>query len=76
MHVDTDQSLDSRTLTAILYLNSDWTKADGGELRLYAFPFAPVDVEPQSGRLVLFSSAFMPHRYGEAGDVREGEFGR
>jgi hypothetical protein len=38
---------------------------DGGELRLYPFPEAPVDVEPRNDRLVLFSSPRMLHRQGE-----------
>ncbi|MGP1715840.1 MAG: 2OG-Fe(II) oxygenase [Methylophilus sp.] len=52
----------SRALTLIIYLNDDWPKDAGGELRLYTgqhtatpLPTAPhIDVAPIGGRLVLF----------------------
>jgi len=62
VHFDTDAGLDSRSVTAILYLNEDWKASDGGQLALYPFPFEKVEVEPVADRLVLFSSANMPHR--------------
>ncbi|KAL4439271.1 hypothetical protein ABPG77_004173 [Micractinium sp. CCAP 211/92] len=62
MHFDTDASVDSRKVTTIWYLNPGWKQGDGGELRLYPFPEAPVDVEPLNDRMVLFSSQHMLHR--------------
>ncbi|PNW74928.1 hypothetical protein CHLRE_12g504100v5 [Chlamydomonas reinhardtii] len=62
MHYDSDEQLDGRRVTAIFYLNPDWTEADGGQLRLYPFPGAPVDVAPREDRLVLFASTRMAHR--------------
>ena len=63
IHVDSEESVDGRRLTAILYLNPGWRPADGGHLRLYP-PFAPpVDVEPRHDRLVLFLSNRMLHRH-------------
>ncbi len=40
-----------------------WSPADGGQLRLFPFPFSPpVDIAPLSDRLVLFASTRMMHR--------------
>lgn len=63
IHFDTDRAIDGRLVTAIVYLNDAWQPGDGGELRLYPFPRAPVTVEPISGRMVLFASRTVPHRY-------------
>lgn len=62
MHYDTDYQLDSRTITAIFYLNKDYTSQNGGQLRIYPTPFHPIDIEPIFNRLVLFSSPFSLHR--------------
>jgi 2OG-Fe(II) oxygenase superfamily len=63
IHVDSDPSVDKRVVTAILYLNENWRKEHGGELRLYPFPLkSPVDIDPVDGRLVLLSSTEMYHR--------------
>jgi hypothetical protein len=62
LHFDSDAALDGRRITALTYLNPDWTPGDGGELVLYPFPDAPVKVEPVMGRVVLFSAANMLHR--------------
>ncbi len=62
IHVDSEESVDGRRLTAILYLNPGWRPEDGGQLRLYPPFAAPVDVEPQHDRLVLFLSNRMLHR--------------
>ena len=63
MHFDTDRKVDSRRLTAILYLNPSWSSSiDGGSLRLYPFPHAPISISPIHDRLVLFDSARMLHR--------------
>ncbi|KAG2451493.1 hypothetical protein HYH02_004091 [Chlamydomonas schloesseri] len=62
MHYDSDEQLDGRRVTAIFYLNPDWQEAHGGQLRLYPFPGAPLDVAPLEDRLVLFASTRMAHR--------------
>lgn len=64
IHFDSDPLVDSRRITAILYLNDD-NKIDefkGGELRLYPLLTPPIDIIPKYNRLVLFSSCFMLHR--------------
>ncbi len=47
-----------RRVTAIYYANNDWTRASGGQLRMYSQDINPlyVDVEPVADRLVLFYS--------------------
>eukprot|EP00877_Chromochloris_zofingiensis_P012138 jgi/Chrzof1/7178/Cz02g13280.t1 len=62
MHFDSDEQLDGRCVTAISYLNEDWQPGFGGQLRLYPFPFKPIDISPIADRLVLFSSTRMLHR--------------
>lgn len=62
MHFDSEPSVDARVLTAICYLNDGWKEQDGGQLRLYPFPHDPLDIQPVSGRLVMFSSRNMLHR--------------
>jgi Rps23 Pro-64 3,4-dihydroxylase Tpa1-like proline 4-hydroxylase len=62
MHADSDGTVDDRKITAIVYLNEEWEEGDGGELRLYPFPFQPVDIRPIFGRMVIFSSVNMLHR--------------
>jgi hypothetical protein len=77
---DQQQQVDGRVVTCILYLSpSEGYDAarHGGQLRL--FPLLPpaartaVDVLPLEGRLVLFSSARMPHRVlpARGGRIRE-----
>lgn len=51
---------DNRRLTAILYLNPDWERAHGGQLRLHT-GVGPVDVEPVLDRLVVFLSERLEH---------------
>ena len=42
--------------------NSCVCRYDGGELRLFPYPLAHVDVAPRAGKLALFSSSGMVHR--------------
>lgn len=64
LHLDTDPVVDSRIVTAILYLNDeDWDKdRDGGQLQLAPWPGHGVEIAPRRNRLVLFSSTDMVHR--------------
>ncbi|KAL3666036.1 hypothetical protein V7S43_008829 [Phytophthora oleae] len=61
MHFDTYGD-DGKCVTAVLYLNEEWEKGDGGEIVLYPFPKPRVVVKPRFGELVLFSSQQMLHR--------------
>lgn len=51
----------NRRMTAILYLNPDWSPACGGRLRLHPVERAPEDIDPVLDRLVLFPSAELDH---------------
>jgi 2OG-Fe(II) oxygenase superfamily len=63
IHLDSDPSVDNRVVTAILYLNENWKRDHGGELRLYPYPsVTQTDVEPMDGRLVLLSATERHHR--------------
>ena len=59
-HVDRFRDDDSRTISSILYLNSDWKPEHGGELRLH-LPAQHHDIAPLANRLVLFTSADIWH---------------
>ena len=58
-HLDRFSKDDARTISMVLYLNRDWKKGDGGELRIHREQLAlpSLDVEPVAGRLVCFFSA-------------------
>jgi SM-20-related protein len=62
-HLDQFQGDNLRTVTAILYLNEAWSKADGGELRIYTSTEddSYQEVLPLAGQLVVFLSARFPH---------------
>ena len=78
IHVDSDETLDARRVTAVAYAGSDdWQPADGsggndsspplsppgGALRLYpTLAGPPLDIAPVPGRLALFSACRLPHR--------------
>ena len=56
-HLDRFRDDDRRTLTAILYLNEDWTPGNGGLLRFWPEENAtPLDILPAGGTLVTFLS--------------------
>jgi SM-20-related protein len=63
-HLDQFKGVEQRVVTAILYLNEDWRKEDGGQLRIYTEPQAPEyyeEILPIGGRLVTFLSARYLH---------------
>jgi SM-20-related protein len=62
-HLDRFSNDDARTISMVLYLNPDWKKGDGGELRIHREKenLPPLDVEPIAGRLVCFFSADVLH---------------
>jgi SM-20-related protein len=59
-HLDQFKNSDSRQYSMILYLNTEWSEDDGGELRIYHSDrfenIAPVD-----GKAVFFKSSEMEH---------------
>jgi len=63
-HLDRFRDDDRRTLTAIVYLNQDWTEADGGMLRFWPDSSGEgesMDIAPLGGTLVTFLSELYWH---------------
>lgn len=58
-HTDRHRNGSPRRVSAVLYLNANWTEADGGQLELETEQGEHVMVWPESGRLVLFLSELM-----------------
>jgi SM-20-related protein len=54
-HRDQFRGTDTRVLSIVSYLNSDWSAEDGGALRLY-LPAGSVDVLPHAGTSIVFRS--------------------
>ena len=59
-HLDRSAAGAERVLSVLLYLNEDWSAADGGALRLYA-DAGSLEVIPEGGTLVIFDSARFEH---------------
>jgi len=56
-HKDVFKSDDARKMSVICYLNPDWKKGDGGELKLFPANSDPLTIEPLQGKLVIFESS-------------------
>jgi SM-20-related protein len=59
-HLDRSPAGAERVISAVLYLNDDWSEADAGQLWLHAAA-GRVALLPQAGTLVLFESARLEH---------------
>jgi len=60
-HLDRFRDDDSRTVSAVIYLNHNWLPEQGGALRLHPQGESAQDIAPLGSRLVLFLSADMLH---------------
>jgi SM-20-related protein len=60
-HLDRFRDNDSRTVSAVLYLNANWLLEEGGALRLHPAGQAEENISPDACRLVLFMSADILH---------------
>jgi SM-20-related protein len=71
-HLDQHVGTKARQITFVLYLNGEWKKNDGGELRLYEPGSGAkgesktpekilTEIEPVMGRFVIFRSELFPH---------------
>jgi SM-20-related protein len=62
-HLDVLAGRKNRLLSTVVYLDSEWTLADGGELLLYGAsdPIAIARILPRPGLMVLFLSEDFPH---------------
>jgi SM-20-related protein len=61
LHVDRPLGHAARRVSLVLYLNEQWSAADGGALRIRADDGRFRDIEPKGGRLVLFLSESREH---------------
>jgi SM-20-related protein len=59
-HRDSFQDNDIRVLSLVCYLNKDWPKDAGGELRLH-LPGGVKDIIPERGTVVIFLSDEIEH---------------
>lgn len=59
-HLDQFKADDHRKLSIICYLNPNWKKEEGGQLRMY-LPNMVKDILPLAGRLVCFRSDQIEH---------------
>ncbi|MBS1789554.1 MAG: 2OG-Fe(II) oxygenase [Acidobacteria bacterium] len=68
-HLDRFSNSDERTISTTFYLNENWRKEYGGQLRLY-LPNDFVDVLPTAGTCVLFRSDSFLHEVLPATEMR------
>jgi SM-20-related protein len=71
-HIDTLKGSSNRVLSTILYLNTNWQKADSGELLIYPEKGEQVieRVLPEMGTQVIFLSEQFPHEVLPANRLR------
>jgi len=60
-HLDRHRDSDARIVSCVVYLNSEWRPADGGELRLFLEEERVIDVAPRGGTLACFLSGSIEH---------------
>ncbi len=59
-HLDRFRNNDSRQYSMIMYLNTDWQKANGGELCIHHAHHLQ-HIAPESGKIVFFKSSELMH---------------
>ncbi|MCB0486368.1 MAG: 2OG-Fe(II) oxygenase [Flavobacteriaceae bacterium] len=59
-HLDQFNNRSNRMITMIVYLNENWKKEDGGELKIYKND-TEILIEPLANRCILFKSALLEH---------------
>lgn len=59
-HLDQFKDNQKRAFSMILYLNTDWVSADGGQLCIY-HPDSTQVVDPLNGKCVFFKSSELEH---------------
>lgn len=60
-HVDQFREKGSRIITLLIYLNENWKKGNGGELRVFDENESATLIQPLARRCVLFKSDKVPH---------------
>lgn len=68
-HRDQFEGSNNRIITFLLYLNKDWGKGDGGELRIHTSA-DKIDISPHNNRCVLFNSEKVLHEVLPTNTVR------
>lgn len=59
-HLDQFNERSNRQITVLIYLNENWKKEDGGELKIYQKDTETI-IEPIAKRLILFKSDKVEH---------------
>lgn len=60
-HLDQFKERSNRLISVIIYLNKDWKKGDGGELKVYSKNGEDILIEPIANRCVIFKSDVVEH---------------
>lgn len=60
-HLDQFRNNDSRQYSMIIYLNTDWVMADGGQLSIHHAGSDAQQIDPGSGKTVFFKSSELEH---------------
>lgn len=60
-HFDRLVGSDVRAISAVVYLNENWTAEDGGQLKIYGSGSTLAEIMPLGGRLVAFQSDRFEH---------------
>ena len=60
-HLDQFKNNSDRAFSMIMYLNTDWLLADGGELRIHHTDKSIQNISPISGKSVFFKSSELVH---------------
>lgn len=55
-HTDNPKGRDERVISAVFYLNDDWTDSDGGQITVIDKQGRTIQLLPKLGRLVIFDS--------------------
>ncbi|WP_142687898.1 2OG-Fe(II) oxygenase [Chitinophaga polysaccharea] len=60
-HLDQFRNNDSRQYSMIIYLNTGWQPADGGQLSIYHTGSNAQQIDPSAGKTVFFKSSELEH---------------
>lgn len=60
-HLDQFRNNDSRQYSMIIYLNTGWQPADGGQLSIYHTEGNAQQIDPSAGKTVFFKSCELEH---------------
>lgn len=58
-HTDQKKSDNHRFFSFVIYLNSDWSESDGGQLAIYKDNERTIFVKPESPQMIIFKSELL-----------------